>query len=158
MQTFRLATGHIKIHQIPHVIFGTKRQFFFKLWTLFSGMKHNSCIFSSKSFYALGKRIQSKRKFSYFCLLARKLTKFLMSFFRPQVGFPLNFALPFSVMTHNPFEMFLLKHISFGQKEPINLQFFRFLSAVVKVHPILYAIFKTARSRFIQILHHCSVS
>ena len=29
---FRLAIVRIKIHQIPHVIFGTKSQFFFKLW------------------------------------------------------------------------------------------------------------------------------
>ena len=30
-QIFRLATARIKIHQIPHVIFGIKSQFFFKL-------------------------------------------------------------------------------------------------------------------------------
>ena len=28
----------------------------------------------------------------------------------------------------------------------------------MKVHPIPHAIFETARSRFVQILHHCSVS
>ena len=136
-----------------------KSQFFIKLWTFFSVMKHKIfCIFSSKSLYALAKRIQLKCKFSDFCLLARKLAKFLMSFFKPQVGFHLNFALPFSVMTHNPSEIFQLKHISFGQKEPINIQFFRFLSAVMKVHPIPHAIFQITRSGFIQILHHCSVS
>ena len=49
--------------------------------------------------------------------------------------------------------------ICFGQKEPIKVQFFRFLSALMKVHPILHAIFETTtRSRFIQISHHCSVS
>ena len=35
---------------------------------------------------------------------------------------------------------------------------FRLLGALMKVHPILHTIFKTARSGFIQILHHCSVS
>ena len=109
-QTFRLATGHIKIHQIPLVLFRTKTHFFFKPWTLFSIMKHNSSVFFHLSIYMLwAKRIQSKCKFSDFCLLAGKLNKFLMSFFKLQVGFPLNFALPFSVMTHNPSEIFLAK-------------------------------------------------
>ena len=48
--------------------------------------------------------------------------------------------------------------ICFGQKEPIKVQFFRLLSALIKVHPIPHAIFETTRSGFIQILHHCSVS
>ena len=94
----------------------------------------------------MGKRIQSKCKFSDFCLIVQKLAKFLMSFFKPQVVFLLNFALlPFSVMTHNPSKIFKLRHISFGQKEPINIHFFRFLSAVMKVHSI--AIFKTKKVR-----------
>ena len=45
----------------------------------------------------------------------------------------------------------------YGQKEPIKVQFFRLLSALMKVHPIPHAIFETIRSGFIQILHHCSV-
>ena len=47
--------------------------------------------------------------------------------------------------------------ICFGQKEPIKVQFFRLLSALMKVHPIPHAIFETTRSGFMQILHHCSV-
>ena len=43
-------------------------------------------------------------------------------------------------------------------KEPIKVQIFRFFSALMKVHPIPDASFETARSGFIQILHHCSVS
>ena len=46
----------------------------------------------------------------------------------------------------------------FGQIEPISVQFFRFLGAVMKVHPILYANFENTRSGYIPILHHCSVS
>ena len=34
---------------------------------------------------------------------------------------------------------------------------FQTLSALMKVHPINYAIFETTRSGFVQILHHCSV-
>ena len=40
--------------------------------------------------------------------------------------------------------------ICFWQKEPINVQFFRLLSALMKVHPFLHAIFETTRSGFIQ--------
>ena len=35
---------------------------------------------------------------------------------------------------------------------------FRLLGALVKVYPILHAVFETTRSGFLQILHHCSVS
>ena len=48
--------------------------------------------------------------------------------------------------------------ICFWQKEPIKAQFFRLLSALMKVHPILHVSFETKRSGFIQILHHCSMS
>ena len=48
--------------------------------------------------------------------------------------------------------------ICFGQEEPIKVQFSRFLSALMKVHLIPHAIFETARSGFIQILHHCSIT
>ena len=53
---------------------------------------------------------------------------------------------------------FLWNIICFGQKEPINVEFFRLLNALMKVHPIPHAIFETTKSRFIQILHHWSVS
>ena len=96
VQIFRLATACIKTHQIPHAIFGTKSQLLFKLF----------CTFSSKTLYALDKRSTSKCKFSDFRLLDWKLTKFLISFFKPQVCFSLNFASPFSVMTHNFSESF----------------------------------------------------
>ena len=48
--------------------------------------------------------------------------------------------------------------VCFGQKEAIKVQFFRLLSALMKVHPIPHVIFETASPGFIQILCHCSVS
>ena len=48
--------------------------------------------------------------------------------------------------------------LRFGQKEPIKVQIMRLLCALMKVHPIPHANFEAIRSRFIQILHHCSVS
>ena len=52
----------------------------------------------------------------------------------------------------------LAELLRFGQKEPIKIQIWRLLCALMKVHPIPDASFETAGSRFIQILHHCSVS
>ena len=48
--------------------------------------------------------------------------------------------------------------ICFGQKDPIKVQCFRLLSALMKVHPMPHDVFETTRSVFVQILHHCSVS
>ena len=48
--------------------------------------------------------------------------------------------------------------LHFGQKDPIKIQIFRFLSALMKLHSIPHASFEATRSKFIQILHHCSVS
>ena len=42
----------------------------------------------------------------------------------------------------------------FEQNELIKVQFFRLLSALMKVHSIPHATFETTRSGFIQILHH----
>ena len=53
---------------------------------------------------------------------------------------------------------FLAELLRFGQKEPIKVQILRLLCALMKVHPIPRASFETTRSRFSQILHHCSVS
>ena len=70
-------------------------------------------------------------------LLALKLTKFLVIF--------------------QAMSQFSLK-LCFGQKELIKVQVFKFLSALIKVHPIPQASFETTRSRLTQILHQCSVS
>ena len=70
-------------------------------------------------------------------LLALKLAKFLVIF---QVT-----------------SQFSLK-LRFGQKEPIKVSIFKIFGALMKVHPIPHASFETTKSRFIQILHHYSVS
>ena len=72
---------------------------------------------------ALDKWIQSKFKLSDFQLLACQLTKLLMSFFKPQVSFCLNFATPFSAMT---LKIFNWNSVCFGQKQPISVQFSEF--------------------------------
>ena len=68
-----------------------------------------------------------------------------MSFFNPQVSFRLNFATPFSVMTHNSSESFYM----LWTKRAYQCTIFRLLGALMmKVHPIPHAIFETARSGF----------
>ena len=69
-------------------------------------LKLTKFLMSLKTLHVLGKRSHSECKFSDFRLLVWKLTKFFMSFFKPQVCFPLNFASLFSVMTHNFSESF----------------------------------------------------
>ena len=69
-------------------------------------------------------------------LLALKLTKFLVIF---------QATSQFSLQLH------------FGQKEPMKVQIFKFLSALMEVHPIPNASFETTRSRFAQILQLCSL-
>ena len=50
---FRLATARIKIHQIPHVIFGTKSQFFFKLCITLQCHETNSSVLFHLNLYML---------------------------------------------------------------------------------------------------------
>ena len=59
-------------------------------------------------------------------------------------------------MTHNSSEIFYLKHYTLNKRSHQST-IFRFFSAIMKVHLILHASFETTKSRFIQILHHCSV-
>ena len=85
-----------------------------------------------------------------------------MSFFKSQVSFPLNFATLFNVMTQNSSEIVLLKHYMIWTKRTHQCTIFRFLGALMKVHPIPHVIFETTRASKIIYLaiiwHHCSVS
>ena len=111
-----------------------------------------SVLFIAETLSVIGKRSLIKCKFSRFRLLAWKLTKFLMSFFKSRVSFHLNFASTFTVMTRNSSDIFKLKRvICFGQRETNKVKYFRLLSALMEAHPIPYAIFETLRSGFFQI-------
>ena len=145
MQISRLATACTKIHQIPRHFWNQESVFLQTLHYSSVSWDITLCTFSSKYLCALDKRIQSKCKFSDFQLLAWKLIKFIMSFFNPQVSFRLNFATPFSVMTHNSSESFYM----LWTKRAYQCTIFRLLGALMmKVHPIPHAIFETTRSGF----------
>ena len=131
MQIFRLPNTCIKIYQIRHVIFETKSQFFFKLCITLHSLRDNSSVLFHLKLYMLStKGTHQVQIFSQ--LLALKLTKFLV-IFQATSRFSLQ--------------------LRFGQKEPMKVQIFKFLSALMKVHPIPHASFETTRSRFTQILH-----
>ena len=85
LQIFRLAAACIKIHQITHVIFGTKIPFLSSNFrSLFIVIRHNSSVpFHLKPYLLQTKRGPSKSRFSCFRLLAWKLTKVLMLFLKP---------------------------------------------------------------------------
>ena len=102
MKIFRLSTARVKVHQIPHVIFQTESQFFFKVWIFFQFHKRQPfCTFSADTLYANDKSSTLKCKFSDLPLLALKFTEFLMPFLEPSCCFSSNFASLFSVMKHN---------------------------------------------------------
>ena len=145
----KLASAHIKSPQIIYVSFGLRVSFSSNFASLFSVMRHNSSLLFHLKLYMLWtKGAHQCCDFQTFDCLHENQPNSL-SFFKPRVSFSLNFASPFSVMTHNSCEIFSLKHF---------FKISRFLSALMKVHPISNAIFETTRSGFIQILHHCPVS
>ena len=112
VKSFRLSTARVKIHQIHHVIFQTKGQFFFKAWVTLQRHERSSfCTFLAETLHAIDKKSTSKCKFLDLPLLALKFTKFLMPFLEPRVSFSSNFASLFNVMKHNSSEFFLSKSL-----------------------------------------------
>ena len=100
------AAHWVKVHQISHVVFPTKSQFFIKIWMFFQC--HETFQFMRRC------------TVSSFWLLAWKLTKFLISFFKPWVIFSKNFASPFSVqifrLTTARTKVYQIPHVIFGIK------------------------------------------
>ena len=122
-------------------------------------MRYNSSVpFNLNLCINLYKKDPSKCKFSDFWLLAWKVTRFIRSFFLPRVSFPLKFESSFIVMTHKSYEMFYLKHYMILTERAHQCTIFQTVSALLKIHPILYVIFATTMSGFIQSLRHCLVS
>ena len=110
---------------------------------------------SPKPLYALDKSCPLKCRSSHFWLLAWKISKFLMSFFKTGVSFSYDFPSPFIVMIHNSSKILYLKHYMILTKRIHQYTIFQTLGALVKVHPICHAVVETKRSGFIQILYHC---
>ena len=109
----------VKICHIPHVIFQTTSQFFFKFCiTLQCQERYLLCTFLRQTLCPLH-RNQSKWKFWEFQVFISKFTTFL-SFLKYQISFSSNFALLFSVMRHySSILFFSWNFIYFQQKEPL---------------------------------------
>ena len=92
----------LKFSKFLTPFFKQKLSFSSKFGSLFSVMRDNSpVLFIAETLYAIDKKRPWKCKYSDIRLLAWKLTKFLVSFFKPPVSFSLNNASPFNGMTHN---------------------------------------------------------
>ena len=97
-------------YQIPHVIFQTKIQFFFKVWlTLQHHERSFFCTFLANTLCDIDKISTSECKFSDLPLFTLIFTKFLMSILELRTSFSSNFASLFSVMRHNSSVLFHLK-------------------------------------------------
>ena len=98
MQISGLATAHIKINQIPHVIFGTKSQFFFKLHiVLFSVMRHNASVLFHLNIYMLWTN-RFNQSASFLTLTAcMKINEIPYVIFQATSQFLINFAQHISV-------------------------------------------------------------
>ena len=159
VQVFRLVIAVLALKFTKFLLSFLEQRFSFSsnFASLFNVMRHNSSVLFHLNLYMLWSEEAHQKKFPDFQLLARKLSKCLKSFFKLQVSFPLHFASPFSVMTHNFSEIYQLKHYMLLTKRTHQCTIFQTLSARMKVHPIPHANFETTRSGFIQILHHCPV-
>ena len=87
-----------------------------------------------------------------------KINQIRYVIFQPKSQFSSEFCI--TLQCHNIISMKFSNWniICFGLKEPIKVQFFRLLSALITFPSIPHAIFETPRSEFIQILYHYLVS
>ena len=116
MQILRLSSVGSKFTILRVSFFKAQVSFSSKFASLFSVMRHNSSVHFHLNFICFEQKepnkdfqqkepkgAQQKEPTNIFRLstACMKINQFLMSFFKTQVSFPLNFASPFDVMTHN---------------------------------------------------------
>ena len=123
MQIFRFSSARVKIHQISHVIFQTKNDFFYKVWiALQCHERQLFCTFSVEALYGTDKRSTSKCTFSDLPLLALKFTKFVMSILKPRASFSSHFtSLSSAIRTLLYFSSKTL--YAFDKRDPLSANF-----------------------------------
>ena len=126
--------------------------------SLFSVMRHNTSELSHLNICMLW--TNGSNQCANFCNFncSQENQPNSLSFFKSQVSFCLNFATPFSIMTHNSSEIFYMKEYMLWTKRAHQCTIFRLLGALMNVRPIPHVFFETTRSGFIRIFHHCSVT
>ena len=85
--------------------------------SLFSFMRHSSSYFFIQNFICFEQMEPIKVKVFILSTAPMKTNQILYVIFQATSQFSLNFESPFSAMTHNPSEMFLLKHYMLWTKK-----------------------------------------
>ena len=138
VQIFRFFTAQVKIHQISHVTFQTRSEFFFKVWsTRQCHERQLFCTFLAETLNAIEKSSTSKWKFSDLSLVELKFTKFLMSFLKPRDSFSSNFTSLSRVMRHKSSALFHLKLYVLSTKLTDQVQIFRPSTTHININQIL---------------------
>ena len=127
-----------------------KNQFFSKFESLFGVTRRNSFVLFHLNFIYFGHKEPIKVQIFRLPNARKKINQIPYVIFQATSQFLFKFCITFSVKTIIPLT-FSSWNICFGQKKPMKVQFFRLLSALIKVQPIPDAIFETTRPGFIQI-------
>ena len=102
VQSFRRSSTVMKVDSILHVTFETPRLGFIQiLHHCLVSWKIIPLYFFSSNLIYFGQKKPIKVKFFDFWVVGWKLTKFVMSYLKPQVSFSLNFASLFRVTRDN---------------------------------------------------------
>ena len=101
MQILRLSSVGSKFTILRVSFFKAQVSFSSKFASLFSVVRHNSSVHFHLNFICFEQKEPNKEYIFRLSIACMKINQFLMSFFKTQVSFPLNFASPFDVMTHN---------------------------------------------------------
>ena len=90
--------------------FSSQESVFLQTLHHYSVSLDNSSVIFHLYFICFGQKEPIKVQIFRLSTAHMKINKFLMSFFKPRVSFPLNFASPFGAITDNSSEIFYLKH------------------------------------------------
>ena len=126
--------------------------------SFFSVMRHSSFVLFYLKLYMLWKKTAHLSAIFQSFKIALKLTKLLMSFFNPRVSFPLTFASSISVIIHNSYEIFYLKHYMLWTKRPHQSTVFQTFEYSNESSSNSSYHFWNHKVRVFQILHYYWVS
>ena len=87
-----------------------------------------------------------------------KINKITYLVFKPEAGFPLNFASQFSFMTYNPSKLFQLKHHKLWKKTAHQCSNFQTFESSNESSPTSTCYFWKYKFRVYPILYHSSLS
>ena len=111
--------------------------FSFNFASLFSARKHASFVIFHLNFICFGTKDLIKVQIFRLSTACMKINQLLYVFLQATCQCSFKICISFQCHDTQFLWIFLTEKLHFsGQKEPINVQFFKFLSALMKVHPI----------------------